>query len=84
MRILGSYNSIVPRSQIRINADKIRRCGLANWMRERDAIDLTADRLGVSLTQMFVVANVVRHGEGQSCDRLRALAPNCGMMPRTI
>lgn len=39
------------------------------------AIDLTADRLGAGLMQMFVVANVVRHGEGQSCDRLRALAP---------
>ncbi|MGV1793565.1 hypothetical protein [Rhizobium sp. A37_96] len=32
--------------------------------------DLTAD-----LTQMFLVANVVRHGEGPSCDRLRDFAP---------
>lgn len=38
-------------------------------------IDLACDGLGDELTQMFVVANVVRHGEGQSCDRLRALAP---------
>jgi hypothetical protein len=38
-------------------------------------IDLATDGLGSDLTQMFVVANVVRHGEGQSCDRLRVLAP---------
>jgi len=29
-----------------------------------------------ALTEMFVVANVVRHGEGRSCERLRALAPH--------
>ena len=39
-------------------------------------IDLTHDGLGQKLTQMFVVANVVRHGEGRSCERLRALAPD--------
>ena len=39
-------------------------------------IDLAADGLGEALTEMFVVANVVRHGEGRSCERLRALAPH--------
>lgn len=39
------------------------------------AIDLAADRLGENLTEMFIAANVVRHGEGPSCDRLRALTP---------
>lgn len=38
-------------------------------------IDLARDGLGEALTQMFVVANVVRHGEGPSCERLRASAP---------
>lgn len=38
-------------------------------------IDLTRDGLGEVLTEMLVVANVVRHGEGQSCERLRVLAP---------
>ncbi|MBA4759890.1 MULTISPECIES: hypothetical protein [Sphingomonadales] len=47
---------------------------LAGCAREA-GIDLSVDRLGEDLTQMFVVANVVRHGEGPSCDRLRALAP---------
>src|ERR1700747_733295 len=32
-------------------------------------IDLADDRLGEDLRQMFIVANVVRHGEGQSCDK---------------
>lgn len=43
---------------------------------EQARIDLEADGLGEALTQMFVVANVVRHGEGRSCKRLRALAPD--------
>lgn len=47
---------------------------LAGYAKEA-GIDLTVDCLGEDLTQMFVVANVVRHGEGPSCDRLRALAP---------
>ncbi|QPI72210.1 hypothetical protein [Sphingobium sp. Cam5-1] len=47
---------------------------LAGCAREA-GVDLAIDRLGEDLTQMFVVANVVRHGEGPSCDRLRALAP---------
>lgn len=38
-------------------------------------IDLATDPIGGVLTEMFVVANVVRHGEGRSCDRLRAMAP---------
>lgn len=39
-------------------------------------IDLATDPIGGVLTEMFVVANVVRHGEGRSCDRLRAMAPH--------
>ncbi|WP_145206673.1 hypothetical protein [Sphingobium sp. B2] len=39
-------------------------------------IDLAAEPLGADLTELFVVANVVRHGEGRSCDRLRAIAPS--------
>lgn len=38
-------------------------------------IDVVEDGLGPNLTQMFVVANVVRHGEGPSCEKLRVLAP---------
>lgn len=40
------------------------------------AVDLDHDGLGAGLTQMFFVANVVRHGEGRSCKRLRTMAPN--------
>ncbi len=47
---------------------------LAECARETGII-LAIDQLGEDLTQMFVAANVVRHGEGPSCDRLRALAP---------
>jgi len=43
---------------------------------EQAGIDLVVDGLGEALTQMFVVANVVRHGEGRSCERLRAIAPD--------
>lgn len=42
---------------------------------EQAGIDLAADGLETDLTQMFVAANVVRHGEGESCEKLRALAP---------
>lgn len=49
---------------------------LLAWCADQAGIDLVAGRLGENLTQMFVVANVVRHGEGQSCNRLQALAPN--------
>ena len=38
-------------------------------------IDLSSDGRRSELSEMFVVANVVRRGEGKSCDRLRALAP---------
>ncbi|HEY9235230.1 MAG TPA: hypothetical protein VIP08_09375 [Phenylobacterium sp.] len=39
---------------------------------------LDLDRLGVQadLTELLLVGNVVRHGEGPSCDRLRGLAPS--------
>lgn len=43
---------------------------------EQGGIDLVAQSLESHLTQMFVVANVVRHGEGESCEKLRALAPS--------
>ncbi|MGZ2433913.1 hypothetical protein ACVITL_004578 [Rhizobium pisi] len=39
------------------------------------SIDLAIDDLGAELTEMFTVANVVRHGEGPSCERLRIMAP---------
>jgi hypothetical protein len=42
---------------------------------ERASIDLRDGELGADLEQMFVVANVVRHGEGPSCEKLRVLAP---------
>ena len=38
-------------------------------------IDLNNSSLGADLIQMFVAANVVRHGEGRSCERLRTMAP---------
>ena len=42
---------------------------------ERAGIDIAQSELGAELTQMFMVANVVRHGEGQSCKKLKAIAP---------
>lgn len=38
-------------------------------------IDLERERLGSDLSQMFLVANVLRHGDGRSCEKLRAAAP---------
>jgi hypothetical protein len=38
-------------------------------------INLSIDSLGDDLGQMFIVANVVRHGDGQSCNKLRSSAP---------
>jgi len=38
-------------------------------------IDLERDRLGSDLSQMFLVANVMRHGDGRSCETLRAASP---------
>jgi hypothetical protein len=38
------------------------------------SIDLAIDDLGAELIEMFTVANVVRHGEGPSCERLRVMA----------
>ena len=38
-------------------------------------IDLAQGELGADLTEMFIVANVVRHGEGSSCEKLKAIAP---------
>jgi len=72
--------------QLSIWARSIQDAGLADMAKLRGyepllggcakmaGIDLACDGLGDELTQMFVVANVVRHGEGQSCNRLRALA----------
>lgn len=31
--------------------------------------------MGADLTEMFLVANVVRHGEGSSCEELKTIAP---------
>lgn len=73
--------------QLSIWARSIQDAGLANMSKLRGyepllagcakvaGIDLASDGLAGDLTQLFVAANVVRHGEGQSCDRLRALAP---------
>lgn len=43
---------------------------------EETGIDLALGGLREDLTEMFVAANVVRHGEGRSCERLRELAPD--------
>lgn len=42
---------------------------------DQTGINLDHDGLGADLIQMFVVANVVRQGEGWSCKRLRTMAP---------
>jgi hypothetical protein len=42
---------------------------------ERAGIDVGQSELGADLTEMFMVANVVRHGEGWSCEKLKAIAP---------
>jgi hypothetical protein len=47
---------------------------LAGAAREA-AIDLEEKRLGHNLTEMFLVANVFRHGDGRSVTRLRKHAP---------
>jgi hypothetical protein len=39
-------------------------------------IDLEIDDLGAELTVMFTIANVVRHGEGAACEKLRITAPH--------
>lgn len=38
-------------------------------------IDLAVGDLGAELTELILVANVVRHGEGPACETLRAKAP---------
>lgn len=38
-------------------------------------IDMKQSELGADLTEMFMVANVVRHGEGSSCEKLKTIAP---------
>lgn len=42
---------------------------------ERAGIDVGHGGLGADLTEMFVVANVVRHGQGSSCEELKTIAP---------
>lgn len=42
---------------------------------DRAGIDIAQTKLGDDLTEMFIVANVVRHGEGSSCEKLRVIAP---------
>lgn len=42
---------------------------------ERAGIDVGQGELGADLTEMFLVANVVRHGEGSSCEKLKTIAP---------
>ncbi len=42
---------------------------------ELAGIDMGQGDLGTDLTEMFMVANVVRHGEGSSCERLKTMAP---------
>jgi hypothetical protein len=43
---------------------------------------LATDDLGAELDEMFTVANVIRHGEGPSCERLLTIAP--ALWDRTI
>jgi hypothetical protein len=38
-------------------------------------INLDGDPMGVDLVQLLVVANVVRHGDGGACERLRVMSP---------
>jgi hypothetical protein len=42
---------------------------------EHAGIDVEQDELGADLTEMFLVANVVRHGEGKSNEKLKMIAP---------
>lgn len=42
---------------------------------ELAGIDVGQRDLGTDLTEMLMVANVVRHGEGSSCERLKTKAP---------
>ncbi|ASL41141.1 hypothetical protein FKW15_06090 [Acetobacter sp. DmW_125133] len=42
---------------------------------ERAGIDVQQTGVGSDLNEMFMVANVVRHGEGSSCEKLMAIAP---------
>ena len=42
---------------------------------ELAGIEFGQGALGADLTEMFVVANVVRHGEGSSCEELKTIAP---------
>lgn len=42
---------------------------------ERAGIDLEQGALGADLTEIFMAANVVRHGEGPSCEKLKTIAP---------
>lgn len=42
---------------------------------ELAGIEVEQGALGADLTEMFVVANVVRHGEGSSCEELKTIAP---------
>lgn len=42
---------------------------------KRAGIDIEQSELGADLTEMFMVANVVRHGEGSSCEKLKTIAP---------
>lgn len=42
---------------------------------KRAGIDIERGELGADLTEMFMVANVVRHGEGASCEKLKTPAP---------
>tara|TARA_R110000787_G_scaffold162447_2_gene275814 strand:- start:12040 stop:12693 length:654 start_codon:yes stop_codon:yes gene_type:complete len=42
---------------------------------ERAGIEIKQSELGTYLNEMLMVANVVRHGEGSSCEKLKATAP---------
>lgn len=41
---------------------------------ELAGIDVGQSDLGADLTEMFMAANIVRHGEGSSCERLKTMA----------
>ena len=48
---------------------------LLNDCAARSSIDLAATGMADDLNELHLVANVVRHGEGKSCEILKAVAP---------
>lgn len=69
LSIWARANGLTDVAKLRVFQEQLLFCaGVAS-------INLAIDDLGAELTEMFTVANVVRHGEGPSCERLRVMAP---------